>query len=340
MRPLITTTFCSLVLAIPAWAQSETKTPPAKETKSTESSKKGPTQDPKKVKVRVIPGGLGYRRAGLIDENGRPVNSRAEAKMNAIEAGRADAARKQADPTDGNTKPMRGDHLFSPAVYLRPRRLAPGERGVLHVVVTLGKGSLVVLPSSTAELRLVVDTVALKLGLPLLSKAPKGRTATKYKGTPVFEDAFRFEVPITIDASAAVRDYTVKGVVRLFLHDGTSGDPQGLFVADVEGSVSVGASLPNGGAAGDARAKGIKAVSDLAKSASREANGPSSSQPGLTKPKGRSRGRGAVEDVARESSDPDSGSPEGALAESGANLLYWVFGVVAALGLLIFLRRR
>ncbi len=344
MRPTTKTVlFCTLLLAQPAWAQSEaknppTKNPPSKETKKPDPSKKAKAVDSEKAGERFVPDAMGFRNRGLIDEQGNPIDSRADGKMTAGQIRRARDARNQPDPSVGNAvEPMRGGHLFSPVVHLRPRRLAPGERGVLHVVVTLGEAGHVVLASSVAELRLVGDSPLLKLGAPLLGKARIGRAAKKFKGKPVYEDTLNFEVPITIGASAVAREYAVKGVVRLFLHDGSSGDPQGLFVADVVGSVRVGASLQARESLAAARSKRVERGLDEAQPVSGEAL--STSEPRPIDTKSVSRGGGAMEGVAQGSRGMDSANPGEAPAETGSNVLYWVFGAVAVLGLLVILRR-
>lgn len=144
---------------------------------------------------------------------------------------------------EGRIGPLRGDNFFTALASVRPRRLAPGESGTLHVVVTLRPG-WVVLP--TAHMKLVVDPkdCPLILGQPSHKPARVARFAKLFEGQRVYDDSIEFEVPVTVGKSAETQKHYLKGTVEIDMTDAKTGKPGGRIVGSLVGYAKIGASLP------------------------------------------------------------------------------------------------
>ena len=155
------------------------------------------------------------------------------------EAGSAD------DPTPAEVVVFtgRGAQFFSVLGAVRPRRLAPGETGILHVVVTLRPGR-VVLPDAHIVLRVKEGKGPWALGSTQLKPARLAEYAKRYAGKPVYDDSIEFEIPLTVAEDAKHQKVNLVGHVQLDVTDGASGESLGRIAGRLTGQVHIGSPLP------------------------------------------------------------------------------------------------
>ncbi len=310
--------FLSAALA----AQSGDEKPPKSNPLPNQSTKKSAAQEDK----RIIPGGIGFEKAGLLGDDGKPLGPEAEARMRAAQ----DRLALEVPPTGDAATPLAGDHLFTPLVSVKPRRLAPGQLGDLYVVVTLGRGGNVVLSGAIAELRLSPDAGPFQFGNPTLDPTGNGR--------PVYEDTLLFRVPVTVRPDAEKKRHPVAGVVRLELVDGKSGRPVGVFESQLRGTITVGAPLPSAVASKSTGTREVVTGSKTATSTPRTAGRDASA---TTDPKSRVANDGELESRTV-SVDPlvPSAAESVEVRATGFDLLWLAFGGVVVVVLIILVLRR
>lgn len=131
----------------------------------------------------------------------------------------------------------RSGDFFTARASLKPRRLAPGQSGTLHVIVTL-RGQAVVRASDHIELSLDEDHEALAIGRP--TRLPP---TEELDGAPVYRDAIVFAVPVQVREGVATARYEVPGRVKLDVTDAEKERVTQLTGA-IDGRIAVGAPLP------------------------------------------------------------------------------------------------
>jgi len=140
----------------------------------------------------------------------------------------------------------RSASFFQALASLRPRRLAPGESGTLHVVVSL-RPARVVLPSGHIELHLDEESSPLQYGPIKRKPARVAELEERFKGQEVYDDSIEFEVPVTALAEAKADKHILKGYVRLDVTEATTGKSLGRITGSLMGYANIGASLPRPG---------------------------------------------------------------------------------------------
>jgi hypothetical protein len=133
---------------------------------------------------------------------------------------------------------------FDVIVSTRPRRLGPGQSGVLSLTLMLGDEP-VILPGAKVELKITAESKRVGLGAFVVAPAPVGVTATVFRGQLVHEDILVLQVPVSIDAAAPHGRYPVKGEVAVEARSGKTGAPLGLLFEAIDGFVVVGKPLPS-----------------------------------------------------------------------------------------------
>jgi hypothetical protein len=132
--------------------------------------------------------------------------------------------------------------LFEASVSTRPRQLAPGESGTLHVLVMLANDA-VVLPGSKVSLEVFKDTLPISLGESSVVPASKGTLPGHFRGTLVHDNIVEIRTPITINADAVAKSYPIPGHVEIESHSGKTGQLVGVFYCGINGWLKVGRSL-------------------------------------------------------------------------------------------------
>lgn len=132
--------------------------------------------------------------------------------------------------------------LFTATVSSRPRQLAPGETGVLHVLVVLASDT-VVLPGSKILVKVFGDTLPVTLGNSRIVPARKGTLPGHFRDALVYDDIVEIRVPVTIKSDAAAKKYPISGHVEIEVHNGTTGQLIGEFYSGIDGWLKVGRSL-------------------------------------------------------------------------------------------------
>ena len=183
------------------------------------------------------------------------------------------AATKPVDPDNPTAGEVlvntsRGSKFFAALASVRPRRLAPGETGVLHVVVTLRPGR-VVLPDALIFLNVKRDKGPWVLGQTELKPARLAEYAKHYAGKPVYDDTIEFEVPLTVAADAKHDKYSLAGYVQLEVTNGSDGKSLGLIAGGLVGRVHIGNPLLSAGIA-----KKVKKVAGSTKRPDSEVSDP------------------------------------------------------------------
>jgi hypothetical protein len=180
------------------------------------------------------------------------------------EAGSAD------DPTPAEAVVFtgRGAQFFSALGAVRPRRLAPGETGTLHVVVTLRPGR-VVLPDAHIVLSVKEGKGPWVLGSTQVKPARLAEYAKHYAGKPVYDDTIEFEVPLTVAEDAKHQKVNLAGYVQLDVTDGGNGESLGRIAGALTGRVHIGSPLPRPGIVKKARK-----VADKTKGSDSEGSAP------------------------------------------------------------------
>ncbi|MCA8954727.1 MAG: hypothetical protein KDC87_01560 [Planctomycetes bacterium] len=317
------------------------KTPPASEKGGEQggdrarAAKENPGGDD-----QVVPDAIGLMRRGLIDAHGRPVNREAAEQLRALKIGGTGAGATP-PPAPRSDLPVPGGHVFVPNAFLRPRRLAAGQQGTLHVLVQF-RGDVVVREGSVAKLELASDQGPLQLGAPALAP-PRAMQHGVFEGTRIYQGTMDFTVPVTIAAGAARANVPVAGTVTLEIHDGTTGKRVGLFASPVQGKISVGPPLSVAGPGDAHRVAGSTAGAPTAKGADKPAGAPDATAP---KSAGPADVVPSAPPAARERAASRTAAPSlGDVPQATPTPLNWGWvlgggGAVLSLLLLLVLRRR
>jgi hypothetical protein len=133
---------------------------------------------------------------------------------------------------------------FDVIVSTRPRRLGPGQSGVLSLTLMLGDEP-VILPGAKIELKITAESKLVGLGAFAVTPATVGVTATVFRGQLVHEDILVLQVPVSIDANTPHGRHPVKGEVAVEARSGKTGAPLGLLFQAIDGFVVVGKPLPS-----------------------------------------------------------------------------------------------
>jgi hypothetical protein len=144
--------------------------------------------------------------------------------------------------------------LFSVTASIRPRQLAPGETGTLHVLVVLSRDT-VVLPGSKIALEVFADVLPVTLGTANVVPARKGTLPGHFRDALVHDNVVEIRTPVTIQAGTEAKKYPIAGHVDIELHSSTTGQRIGEFYSGIDGWLKVGRSLvtattPNSGRSG------------------------------------------------------------------------------------------
>jgi len=190
----------------------------------------------KKAKTRQA-GGSGD--AGDVSDLG----GNAVGAVDAAEAGDGGdpEARREREAFEG---PRSGSaQFFTALASLRPRRLAPGESGTLHVVVILRKDR-VVLPDKHILLHVEQENCPLILGAQQRKPARVAEYSKRYQGQKIYDDSIEFEIPVTVAGTAKPQKYLLRGRVELDVTAASTGKSLGRITGGLNGAVKIGKPLP------------------------------------------------------------------------------------------------
>lgn len=150
------------------------------------------------------------------------------------------------DPKDiGETKTKASmSRWVSASVSTKPRRVAPGESGVLYIMLTF-KSDAVMAGSAKTNVKYAQRYGPMTLAQWELSPAKPSRYYEKLESQPVREDSAVISIPFSVDADAKHRKYRLAFTVESDLMHGLRAQDLGEFVMRVSGNVEVGKSLPN-----------------------------------------------------------------------------------------------
>jgi len=155
------------------------------------------------------------------------------------------------DGTDGDSKaaapvamnPAALANLVYAHVNTRPRRLAPGESGLLVVVLALHTPA--VIPGDAAvSLTYEPRQGPLSLGTFSVLPATPGTLETKFKGQLVHDNTLTVEVPLTIAPDAGFGEASVSLNLATTVANGSTGVGMGALALPIPGKVKIGKSVP------------------------------------------------------------------------------------------------
>jgi hypothetical protein len=132
--------------------------------------------------------------------------------------------------------------LFAATASIRPRQLAPGETGTLHVLVVLSRDT-VVLPGSKVALEVFADVLPVTLGTSKVVPPRKGTLPGRFRDALVYDNVVEIRTPVTIAAGTEAKKYPIAGHVEIEIHSSTTGQRIGEFYSGIDGWLKVGRSL-------------------------------------------------------------------------------------------------
>ncbi len=185
--------------------------------------------------------GLSAQR-GAEGAEGGPEYASAEQKK-AAEADEAARAAGEKSFADGMTSAAYLTNMVHGSVSTRPRRLAPGESGIVSIVLIL-QNPAVVLSDAAIGLEYAPAQGGFEMGQFRVLPAALGTLATRFIGTPVHDNSVTIEIPVTVSNSALHSDVRLSFQAKVPLTDGSTGAALGEGQIPVQGQAKIGRPLP------------------------------------------------------------------------------------------------
>ncbi|MEE2887913.1 MAG: hypothetical protein VX951_10850, partial [Planctomycetota bacterium] len=143
------------------------------------------------------------------------------------------------------------------------RRLAPGESGTLHVVVTLRKDR-VVGPDKHNHQHVEPADCPLILGAQQRKPARVAESSKRYQGQKIYDDSIEFEIPVTVAGTAKPQKHLLRGRVELDMTAASTGKSLGRITGGLIGAVKIGKPLPRPTISTVNKARGASGESEAA----------------------------------------------------------------------------